>query len=159
MRSSTTLALAALLFAAAGCSGKATGTGGTSGSSGSSGSSSGGGVFGALKDGNGGSSGSSGSSGTETCAAQGGDDACTSCLKTSCCPSLRACGSNSACTGIFDCAEACADDRCYAQCIEAYPNGRVPLNTLLECAQGKCAAQCEISTTASGTEGPGPGGG
>gem|GEM_PF-2579712 len=144
----STLALSALSVAA--CSSTAKGTG--NGTSGSSGGGTGRGLLGGIGGGSSGgttsggtTSGGASSGGATTCAKDGSENACGSCLKTSCCAQLTTCTNNAGCVAIFNCSDACTTDACLDSCFDQNPGGQSAVRGLASCAQKSCASPCELT--------------
>lgn len=69
---------------------------------------------------------------------------CDNCLEKSCCTEVAACQSNATCGSLVQCANQCNGDRtCVQECVQQYPNGVPPLQTINTCLQSKCAAECQ----------------
>lgn len=85
------------------------------------------------------------------CAAASDDDACTSCMKGSCCEEAKSC--NGDCLAIFDCADTCGEDEaCIDTCIAEHPAGMGPVQAIVTCVQTSCAAKCGDSEPTEGGE-------
>jgi hypothetical protein len=139
------------------CSGTSTGTGtadgGSSGSSGNSGNGGkdGGGIFNGVPT---------------SCSKNSADDACTACLKLSCCTETLACSNDAECVAVLTCSGSCgpSDSACNQSCVQAHPSALSTLQTLVACEQKSCLTACEGGSsspsptpTATGSGTPPPG--
>lgn len=84
------------------------------------------------------------------------EDACTTCLKQSCCTSLTGCSGNAECNALVNCIVACnGDDMCGTNCVDQHPAGKMPAQEIVSCEQQSCISACESdsSGTASSSSG------
>jgi hypothetical protein len=83
------------------------------------------------------------------CTPQPGD-VCDQCLSAACCSQVLACENNADCVAIDTCTAQCQQlgntpqaDQCYQVCDSQHPVGWQILQTVFQCAQTSCAAQCQ----------------
>jgi len=117
--------------AATGGSGNAaTGGSGNAATGGSGNAATGGGATGGSNTGGGGSF---------DCTADGNDGACIACMKSSCCPELKACADDDTCTTCLGCIENMQSiPNCAADC----PVSNMPTSDSSNCAVTDCTADC-----------------
>ena len=75
-----------------------------------------------------------------SCQPAADDEACDTCLKTSCCDALSTCGS--ACQELGACISLCDTQACAEACYAASPAGAAQFDALTECGLTSCAASC-----------------
>lgn len=76
------------------------------------------------------------------CAPAVGDEACDTCLKTSCCTALDACGGDCGAIGTCVADPSCNTQTCFDRCYAAYPAGAAQFQALTLCAATTCATAC-----------------
>jgi hypothetical protein len=75
----------------------------------------------------------------------GANGACTQCGHANCCGELEACFGDADCTAFNQCLvdNNCQDQACAQQCAQANQAGAQLFNTVGQCIQGSCAAECQ----------------
>lgn len=136
------------------CSGTTTGNGTGSGGTG-------GGLFGGGTSGGTATGGGTPTVVPTSCSAAASDDACTACLKSSCCSPTLACSNDPECNAVFTCALNCTSQTCTDDCIAAHPTAQARLRVFVTCEEQFCATACggTSSSTSGGTTSGGSSGG
>lgn len=86
--------------------------------------------------------GGDGGGGGAMCDGYTAQDACETCLYTSCCSQLTACADNPQCLDFNDCVASCTDTACYDSCGSTYPTGRYYYESYFDCYDAYCPSQC-----------------
>lgn len=81
---------------------------------------------------------------TCNCAPADGDDACTTCIKGSCCTEALAYGRASDVDDFETCAGDCTDQACVDDCATQYPVAGTAYDAAVTCQDTNCAAQCPL---------------
>lgn len=70
-------------------------------------------------------------------------DACDTCLASSCCTQTKNCLQGTACYSFYECAKPCTTQSCIDSCRSANPSGGSAYDALGSCAQSFCSSQCQ----------------
>ena len=108
-----------------------------------------GGLFSGNKSGSGGTS-TTGNVVPSDCTVNPAEDTCTTCLKQSCCTPLQGCSGSAECNALVNCVAGCNGvDACNTNCVNAHPDGQVPVKAVIDCGTESCEAPCQIDTSTS----------
>jgi hypothetical protein len=72
-------------------------------------------------------------------------ESCASCSDSKCGDAKRACAIGSECANFLECAFACTDSGCVAECGRLHATGKVAAVELATCTQAGCQAECRLS--------------